>query len=256
MFKFLILFLLTINVFANNDINLNKFFNKNSCDKIINKGTYNICYDYKARGPKYVAYTLYGDKVNQTNIKKRPSFYTEKTIKKQFRTTNSDYSYTGYNRGHINNDAANDYNQKALNKVYTLANIIPQSPMVNQKTWSKVERYARSLAVKYGEIKVLNIINYKNSTKFLRKISLEDAMKFDKARNPKKFKEWSRNKKNKYRKSQIKLLKKRILIPTSFVKILYTKDKMYCFLYSNELNVDWKNDKLSSHKVPCNNYLK
>jgi len=248
--KFLIFFLISINLFAT--INLSDYINKNECHKIINKGLYDICYDTVVKGPRVVAYTLYGDKVNSVNIKKRPRFYTEKNLRKEYRTTSNDYIYTGYDRGHINNDAANDYDKKILKKVYTMANIIPQSPMVNQKTWTKVEKYARDMAVKNGEVQVLNIIYYKDNIR-LKKLPIEEAIKLSKKRSKKP---WSKSKIKKYHKYEKDLYKKRIIIPTGFLKVIYTEKKQMCFFYKNDLNIDWRKDKLKSHVVECWKYLK
>ena len=51
------------------------------------------------------------------------------------------------NRGHfIVAHADFAYDDNALSKTYTMANIIPQSAKtVNQKTWVKVEKYGRLL---------------------------------------------------------------------------------------------------------------
>ena len=68
--------------------------------------------------------TLSGDKVNSGNIKKRPRFYTNKTIPKKYRTKYSDYTGTGrtWNRGHfIIADADADYSQKSLDLVYDIS---------------------------------------------------------------------------------------------------------------------------------------
>ena len=62
--------------------NLNNYINKKNCNQIIDKQVFTICYDYKMKGAKYVSYTLDGKLVNKLNIKKRPSFYTEKNLKK------------------------------------------------------------------------------------------------------------------------------------------------------------------------------
>jgi len=68
-----------MNLFATN---ISDYINKKNCDQIIDKQVFTICYDYKMKAAKYVAYTLDGNKVNVANIKKRPSFYTEKNLKK------------------------------------------------------------------------------------------------------------------------------------------------------------------------------
>ncbi len=43
-----------------------------------------------------------------------------------------------------------------------MANIIPQAANVNQKTWTKVERYGRTLAQKLGYINSISIALYEN----------------------------------------------------------------------------------------------
>ena len=139
---FLTPFLLTTLIQATD---LNQYINKQNCPQIIDKQVFTICYDYKAKGAKYVAYTLVGTKVNSVNIKKRNSFYTEKNLPKKYRSHTKDYTHSGYDRGHLANDASFDYNTKALAKTYTMANIIPQAPNVNRKTWIKAEKLERKV---------------------------------------------------------------------------------------------------------------
>jgi len=72
-------------------IEIHDFINKRNCDQILDKGYYQICYDYSMKGAKYVGYNLDGSKVNSGNIKKRPRFYPDKAIPRQYRTTSKDY---------------------------------------------------------------------------------------------------------------------------------------------------------------------
>ena len=101
-----------------------------TCDKIIDKQLYKICYSYEYKGALSGWVKLKGNTVNKTNIKKRPRFYNESNIPLKYRTKYKDYSGYGekWNRGHfIVADADLDYDQKALSKAYTMANIIPMS---------------------------------------------------------------------------------------------------------------------------------
>ena len=68
-------------------------------------------------------------------------------MKKRYRSHSRDYTHSGYDRGHLANDASFDYDMKIVRKTYTMANIIPQAPMVNRKTWIKAEKLERSVAV-------------------------------------------------------------------------------------------------------------
>jgi endonuclease G len=115
------------------------------------------------KGAKYVFYTLYGSKVNAVNIKKRNSFYTEKNLPKKYRSNTKDYVHTGYDRGHLANDASFDYSKKVVRKTYTMANIIPQAPNVNRRSWIKAEKLERKIAVNLDTVKVLNGVVYSSN---------------------------------------------------------------------------------------------
>ena len=109
---------------------LTDYVDTSKCDKIIDKQLYKICYSNKNKGALAGWVKLDGKKVNAVNIKKRPRFYNESNIPMKYRTKYKDYTGFGkdWNRGHfIVADADFDYDQKALNKAYTMANIIPQS---------------------------------------------------------------------------------------------------------------------------------
>ena len=198
-----------------NATDFSQYINKDNCDQIIDKQVYTICYDYRAKGALYVAYTLDGKLVNTVNIKKRSSFYTEKNLPKKYRSHTKDYTHTGYDRGHLANDASFDYSEKAVRKTYTMANIIPQAPKVNRYTWIKVEKLERLVASKLGSVNVLNGVVYSS--------------------NPKK------------------IGKNQIAVPDAFWKMIYNDDADYkkCFYYDNDLKVDTKNDKLKGHLVDC-----
>ena len=205
-------FLSFITLFA---IEFPEFFNKQNCDQIIDKTVFSICYDYKHKGARYVAYELDGALVNQGNIKKRERFYTEKTLPKKYRSHTKDYTNSGYDRGHLANDASFDYDEKVLRKTYSMANIVPQAPIVNRKLWIKAEEYERMIAVKLGKVVVINGVVY-------------DV-------NP------------------IKIGQNQISVPSGFWKMLRNKEQNFerCFYYVNDIDAQVKGDKLKEHVVEC-----
>lgn len=210
-----LLFLFIIFISSLFSIEFDEFINKKTCDKIIDKKVFKICYDYTYKGAKAVTYTLDGKLVNKLNIKKRGRFYTEKNLKKIYRSHTKDYTYSGYDRGHLANDASFDYNKKTLRKTYTMANIVPQAPNINRKLWIKAERYERAMAVKLGKVDVVNKVVYSS--------------------NPKR------------------IGKNKIAVPSGFYKILFNNEKNFekCFYYTNELKSKAKGDKLKSHQIQC-----
>jgi len=214
MIKFISIIFVAISL---NAASLSNFVNRKDCDQIIDKQLYKICYSYKYKGALFGWVTLYGNLVNKNNIKRRARFYSEKTIAMKYRTKYKDYTGYGkkYNRGHfVVADADFDYNKKALNKAYTMANIIPQAAMVNQKTWIKVEKYGRILAKKFGYINSISIAKYENQS---NKIGND------------------------------------IVVPTRLYRIYYNNEAKFgkCFMYKNQLNIDYKHDKLKDHVVDC-----
>lgn len=199
---------------------ISDFINKNNCDQIIDKQVFEICYNYKMKGAKFVAYTLDGSLVNKGNIKERSKFYSESNIPMQYRSKSSDYTRSGYDRGHLANDADFDYDEKVVVKTYTMANIIPQAPLVNRKTWIKAEKYERLVASKIGSVSVINGVNY--------------------SPNPKR------------------IGKNQIAVPDSFWKMIYNDRANFkkCFLYQNDNNIDVGIDKLENHVIDCSLVLR
>ncbi|RXJ94817.1 endonuclease [Malaciobacter molluscorum] len=197
---------------------LEDYVDRKQCDQIVDKQLYKICYSYKYKGALSGWVTLYGDKVNtKDDIKKRPRFYNEKNIPMKYRTKYKDYTGFGknWNRGHfIVADADFDYDVKALNKAYSMANIIPQAAKVNQRTWIKVERYGRVLASKLGYINSISIAKYDN---------------------------------------QNHKIKNDIVIPTTLYRIYYNNDAKFerCFKYENFESAYRSDDKLKDHEIEC-----
>lgn len=194
---------------------ISDFINKEACDQVVNKSVYSVCYDYYHKGATYVGYVLNGELVNKVNIKKRDSFYTEKNIPKQYRSYPKDYTHSGYDRGHLACDASFDHDHKAVRKTYSMVNIIPQSPMVNRKLWSKAESYERYAASKLGNVTVINGVRYSKNSK--------------------------------------RIGSNQISVPDGFWKMIYNDDKNFkkCFYYTNDLDTDVKGDKLKYHQIEC-----
>lgn len=219
----LILTFLSINLLAG-DLFLNDFFNKKQCDQILdNNGYIKTCYDYKAKGAKFVAYTLNGKLVDSKNIKKRPRFYSDKNIPKRYQSHYKDYTKNRFknDRGHLAPDAGFDYSQRSLNAAYSMSNIIPQHRTINRnaKAWKGLEKFGRVLAKKMGKVNVLNGVVYGN---------------------------------NPYR-----IGHNQIAVPSAFWKMYYNLDANYqrCFYFENKKVTD-KQKKISDYEVGCKKLIK
>lgn len=189
-----------------------KFINSASCDQIIENAFITICYDYEKSVAKAVAYTLQGDLVNETNIEKRPSFYSDPNLPTYYQAQDSDYRNSGYDRGHLAPDASFDWSEESLDATYSLANVIPQVPSVNRYAWRKLETYARDMAVEKGELNVLNVVDYDTPFEVIGE-------------------------------NQLALSK-------GYYKILYTMEYEECFYYENSVDSSMENE-IDAHRTSC-----
>jgi len=185
------------------------------CNQIVDKEFFEVCYSYDLKVAKAVIYRLEGDLVNELNIKERPNFYEEEQIPEEYRAEYSDYTHSGYDRGHLAPDASFDWSIESLEATYSLANIIPQVPEVNRYGWADLEKYVRDRAVELGYVDVINLVEY-NSTS------------------------------NRIGENQI-------TVSTGYYKLLSNSDEGYseCFYYKNE-EPQGDNDSIDNHRVDCN----
>ncbi|MBZ8002742.1 DNA/RNA non-specific endonuclease [Campylobacter canadensis] len=121
-----------------------KFFK--SCDKILHKNFYINCYNYKYKGTTAVIYNVFNDSINSEISSKRPKFLEDYELPKKQRVYYSDYTNSGFDRGHIANNHSFSFSPKAQLYTFYLSNIVPQLPEINRKVWLKVERRERQLA--------------------------------------------------------------------------------------------------------------
>ncbi|ECQ5795729.1 DNA/RNA non-specific endonuclease [Campylobacter coli] len=105
-------------------------------------------------------FKLEAENLKGEQIKKRPRFEDDTNIPKKYRTTWSDYKNSGYDRGHTISNASMRKTTQAQRSTFLMSNITPQNPQINQKVWNKIEKRERQVALKLGEIEVLNLVNY------------------------------------------------------------------------------------------------
>ena len=72
-----------------------------------------------------------------------------------FRATTSDYTNSGFDRGHLCASADRDANDDSNEQTYYMTNIAPQAPTNNRGVWATFESYLRSLTEDGYEVHII-----------------------------------------------------------------------------------------------------
>lgn len=113
----------------------------------INRYAYVLGFDSESRSPKWVAYAAaaFDGEVP------RPSYKLDPAVPFSMQASNSDYTRSGYDRGHLVTPRDVIYKGKlAVVESNYLSTLTPQIPRVNRTTWYALERRARELSAQLG----------------------------------------------------------------------------------------------------------
>lgn len=103
-----------------------------------------IAFDVRTRNPVYVMERLKVDDKPSGN-RKRHNFYEEQALPEAYRSRNSSYHNSGYDRGHLAPAADFDDPKERLD-TYNLTNISPQHHELNRKQWAQLEAWTRQIS--------------------------------------------------------------------------------------------------------------
>lgn len=121
-----------------------------------------VMYSDVSRTPLWSAEHLTRKRLQQAKqIDREDSFHEESRLPLSARAKLSDYSGSGFDRGHLapNGDMANRNQQYDS---FSLANIAPQSPRNNRYIWRNIESATRYLAQQYGEAYTVTGVAFTN----------------------------------------------------------------------------------------------
>lgn len=90
----------------------------------------------------------------QHKTKRTNDFHVEEQLNIDERSELTDYSHSGYDRGHMA-PSADMPNKTAQNECFTLANMVPQNSDNNRGIWTSIEESTRQLTNLKGELYVI-----------------------------------------------------------------------------------------------------
>lgn len=131
---------------------------------LISRPQYALAYSNTARIPKWVSWHLAPPDLGTAT--RTTSFYADTSLPSGwYEVTNSDYTGSGYDRGH-NCPSADRTATAADNKaLFYMTNIMPQQADNNQGPWESLETYCRSLVTDSGkELYIITCYDTTNGT--------------------------------------------------------------------------------------------
>lgn len=162
--------------------------------------TYHVTYDYSLGIPVYISYDVTPSDLGNVRRKKGWTFRQDKRLPKP-RVKSSDYTNSGYQRGHMCPAASRSASVKAMKETFSMANVAPQVPALNVGAWLKMENRERDLC------KALHRVRVRIAPVFTH----EDTAK---------------------------IAQGRVAVPHGFIKVIYAADSLTviaCQLFDNTL---------------------
>lgn len=115
--------------------------------------TFAVMHSGISRTPLWSAEHLTKERL-QHKSKRSNNFHPEDQLSADERAELSDYSRSGYDRGHMA-PAADMGNKQSQHECFTLANMVPQNSENNRGIWSAIEGATRHLTNQKGELYVI-----------------------------------------------------------------------------------------------------
>lgn len=121
---------------------------------IVRHTYYTLSYNEKYEQANWVYYSLTDSMVINGGEERSNSFRMDKLILSGS-AKSSDYTKSGYDRGHLCPAADMGFNPVAMNESFLMSNISPQTPDFNRGIWKELETTVRSWAKKEKNIAVV-----------------------------------------------------------------------------------------------------
>jgi endonuclease G, mitochondrial len=107
------------------------------------------------KGPLYSAEHLTAAQIaGADSISRSGSWHQETGIPSADRSQSSDYTNSGYDRGHMT-PAGDASTVASEDETFSMANVVPQLHVLNAGEWEKIEDSVRNLATQRGEVYVV-----------------------------------------------------------------------------------------------------
>lgn len=116
--------------------------------------TYDIIYDYSVMSPAAVLWTLQPSDFAGRNLTK-PKYFKQDRFLPAPRLKNSEFSFTGFQRGHLCPSGDRDGRRDWFKDTFYTSNIVPMTAECNAGSWKEIESYCRQLVVDGHRLRIV-----------------------------------------------------------------------------------------------------
>lgn len=129
-----------------------------------------ISYNRSRAIPNWVAWRVI--KADMSDLQRVDSFRPDDRLPAGWlRIKPSDYTGSGFDRGHICPNADRDGSPEAMASTFVMTNMIPQTPDLNRGPWEKLEGYLRTLVTRGSDVYIYAGV-YGDSGKLKNKVTI------------------------------------------------------------------------------------
>lgn len=129
---------------------------------IVRHTYFTLSYNEKNEQANWVFYALTDSMVLNAGEERSNNFRQDKKIASES-AKSSDYTKSGYDRGHLCPAGDMGFNRKAMEESFLMSNISPQAPDFNRGIWKKLEEQVREWAKKERKLYVVTGPVFKNN---------------------------------------------------------------------------------------------
>lgn len=119
----------------------------------LRNGTYTVTYVPEYMCPVQVDWVIYRAFLGGGVGRSRTTFDTDTRLPPP-RARHSDYSRSGYDRGHMVPSEDRQLNREQNRETFIMSNVAPQTPALNRGAWLQSEIQCRKFAYLYDSVKV------------------------------------------------------------------------------------------------------
>lgn len=120
--------------------------------QVIKHTGFTLSYDADYKTPQWVAWELTAAEA-EGDVQRTNDFEPDPDVRGA-KAYHSDYTRSGYDRGHMAPAADMKWSEKAMRESFYMSNICPQNRNLNKGDWKELEELERTWATSYGAVSI------------------------------------------------------------------------------------------------------